>query len=374
MNQELVSLFAKLAKNPVEVKKKALEYGADYLGGEWKTLTVDDVDVVQMTGGQSNYLYHVTARKPISSAPCRFLIRLHCQAATQVFTDTVVTSILSERGLGPKLYGFFAGGRLEEFLPSETLDNDSVSLPENAEKIGAIFPKLHALDVPIPKKPRAIEMIREFFAECRQFGGSVFKLVPGSVQFNDSSIPAEVTVDQLEKELADFEKMCSIFDDSVVFCHNDLWSANILCLNDSKEIVFIDFEYSSYNWRSYDLSMHLSECAFDYRVPFPPGVHVHQKFFENHPNMRLFCSAYIDSLRQMSPNTESENRDKQIDRLELEVKFFLPLVNFCWAIWSLKNLWAGREDDVDLAVAASNRLAVYFHYKSQSEQIYNQLK
>ena len=126
--------------------------------------------------------------------------------------------------------------------------------------------------------------------------------------------------------------------------------------------------------------MHLSECAFDYRVPFPPGVHVNQIFFENHPNIRVFCESYIDSLYKMKiENPEqkyplTENREKEVNRLIQECKFFLPLVNMLWATWSIKNLWTGKEDNVDLKVAASNRLSVFFHFKSQSENIYNELK
>uniref|UniRef100_A0A1I7UQN0 Choline/ethanolamine kinase n=1 Tax=Caenorhabditis tropicalis TaxID=1561998 RepID=A0A1I7UQN0_9PELO len=383
MNQELINFFSTLSENSLNIRKKALEYGRDYLGGEWKSLTENDVDVVQMTGGQSNLLYLVTSspgKISYESTPSCFLIRLHCQQENQVFTDTVVFSIMSERQLGPKLYGFFPGGRLEQFLPSITLDNDTVSIPEVAKKIGANLPKLHAIEVPIPKKPKAILMIREFLEECRSTGNNVFKLVSGSVQFNDSEIPKEVTIDKLEEEVTKFEKMCSIFDETVVFSHNDLWSANILQLNETKDIVFIDFEYSSYNWRSFDLSMHLSECAFDYRVPFPPGVHVNQIYFENHPNIRIFCEAYIDSLYKMkkeNPNQKyplTDNREKEISRLIQECKFFLPLVNMLWATWSIKNLWAGKQDDVDLTVAASNRLSVFFHFKSQSERIYNELK
>lgn len=32
-------------------------------------------------------------------------------------TDSVITMLLSERKIGPKLYGIFPGGRLEEYIP-----------------------------------------------------------------------------------------------------------------------------------------------------------------------------------------------------------------------------------------------------------------
>ena len=39
-------------------------------------------------------------------------------------TDCVITMLLAERNLGPKLYGIFPGGRLEEYIPvSNSLSN-----------------------------------------------------------------------------------------------------------------------------------------------------------------------------------------------------------------------------------------------------------
>ena len=85
------------------------------------------------SGGQSNLIYMAScknSKKLSSDTPECFLIRIHCQPSSQVFNDTVIFSVMSERGLGPKLYGFFPGGRLEEYLPSRTLDTDSIKLPE----------------------------------------------------------------------------------------------------------------------------------------------------------------------------------------------------------------------------------------------------
>ena len=45
--------------------------------------------------------------------------------------------------------------------------------------------------------------------------------------------------------------------------------------------------------------MFLCENAFDYRVP-PPGVRIDQKFLVEHPNMQIFCEAYIDSLYKVN--------------------------------------------------------------------------
>ena len=58
----------------------------------------------------------------------------------------------------------------------------------------------------------------------------------------------------------------------VVFCHNDMQEGNILLReNTSKpELVLIDFEYCSYNYRGFDVANHFAEWQYDYtEVDYP---------------------------------------------------------------------------------------------------------
>lgn len=52
----------------------------------------------------------------------------------------------------------------------------------------------------------------------------------------------------------------------VVFCHNDMQEGNILLRQNSlkRELVIIDFEYCSYNYRGFDLANHFVEWQYDY--------------------------------------------------------------------------------------------------------------
>ena len=69
--------------------------------------------------------------KPRGREPAEVLLRLfgkHLQQPTSnseesseyfiaaLVLENVIFTLLSERNLGPKLYGVFAGGRLEEFI------------------------------------------------------------------------------------------------------------------------------------------------------------------------------------------------------------------------------------------------------------------
>lgn len=382
MISDIRTLFTKNSLDSDVILRKALELGSDYLHGGWSQLEMNEIEVTQITGGQSNLIYMASCKnlsKLSSDTPECFLIRIHCQPSSQVFNDTVIFSIMSERGLGPKLYGFFPGGRLEEYLPSRTLDTDSIKLPEITQRVGALYPKYHSINVPISKCAGALQFIRHNLEDYKTLGGSVHKMRPCSVKYEDEPLRETISVEELEREIEVFEKWSEVFDDTIVFSHNDLAPLNVLELSDTKEIVFIDFEYASYNWRGFDLCMFLCENAFDYRVP-PPGVKIDQKFLEEHPNMRIFCEAYIDTLYKMNTSDPdrkvplTENREEEICKLALEIQFFIPLVNLFWAVWSLKNFLAKHDNGHDLEVAASDRLTLYFHCKQKSESIYNLFK
>lgn len=63
----------------------------------------------------------------------------------------------------------------------------------------------------------------------------------------------------------------------VVFCHNDLQEGNILLRLDNQEsrvsqpeLVVIDFEFCSYNYRGFDFANHMCEWLYDYSNENPP--------------------------------------------------------------------------------------------------------
>jgi len=62
--------------------------------------------------------------KPIGDEPRDALLRLYGQTIDgddYKVTNSLITMLLSERRLGPKLYGVFAGGRIEEYIPVSRL-------------------------------------------------------------------------------------------------------------------------------------------------------------------------------------------------------------------------------------------------------------
>ncbi|VDM28798.1 unnamed protein product [Toxocara canis] len=73
-------------------------------------------------GGMSNMLF--LCRLPethsaLRDEPNKVLLRVYFNPETEshLVAESVIFTLLSERHLGPKLYGIFSGGRLEEYIP-----------------------------------------------------------------------------------------------------------------------------------------------------------------------------------------------------------------------------------------------------------------
>ncbi|GBN49000.1 Choline/ethanolamine kinase [Araneus ventricosus] len=128
---------------------------------KWKATSSEgdcEVQSNRRSGGLSNSLYrcsipeNVVVKNP--KTPRQVLLRIYGpfqENMNVVLTEVTTFIFLAERKLGPKLYGVFPKGRLEEFIPSRTLLNKDYRLMHRA--IAREMAKIHALDVPVRKIP-----------------------------------------------------------------------------------------------------------------------------------------------------------------------------------------------------------------------------
>lgn len=66
-------------------------------------------------------------------------------------TQTLVFQKWGEIGHGPKLYGCFRGGRVEEFIPNHTVNDDDLVDPVFREHFARKLANFHYMDVPVNK-------------------------------------------------------------------------------------------------------------------------------------------------------------------------------------------------------------------------------
>ncbi len=78
----------------------------------------------RFSGGLSNLLYLCALSDKVKEREGeqrRVLVRYYGQIIREnsesVLTDSVIYSLLAEKGLGPMLYGVFNSGRVEQYVP-----------------------------------------------------------------------------------------------------------------------------------------------------------------------------------------------------------------------------------------------------------------
>lgn len=111
------------------------------------------------SGGLSNLLYHISLPDIVceddeknQTVPKEVLLRVYGQihgerALESLITESVIFTLLSERGLGPKLHGIFPGGRIEEFINARPLLTTELSNEKLSTQIAQKMAAIHTMEV-----------------------------------------------------------------------------------------------------------------------------------------------------------------------------------------------------------------------------------
>ncbi|KRX67618.1 Choline/ethanolamine kinase, partial [Trichinella sp. T9] len=346
---------------PLAVKERALSLCACFLGGAWKEVPVQKFSIQRMSGGLSNVLLlcqHELDVYPDSAVPCKILLRIYFnpETETNVVEESVTFMLLSERQLGPKLYGIFPGGRLEEYIPSRPLSAVEVRQSHFSRQIAAKMAQFHALSVPLSKEPTYLfdalkRWMRQLKNNADRFPEFLVRFDNQVISLNEERLVQEINL------IRDFTDNCK---SPVVFCHNDIQEGNILLPNECsshKDIMFIDFEYSSYNYRGFDLANHFCEWIFDCTITEPPGFVVEPSHFPTEAEQLQFFSSYLEELK----------KPVDADVLEFmlqEVSGFVPVSHLLWGVWALlQNIVSPMQADFNFMEYAKTRMSLYFHLR-----------
>lgn len=350
-----------------EMRDRAYRICRDYLHGAWRLITPPEMVIKQISGGLSNLLYYCAlpaSHPPKATEPSEVLLRIYGQvhgedALESVLAESVIFALLSERRLGPRLYGVFPGGRLEQFIPARPLFTRELADPELSAIIATKMANIHALNVPISKEPcwiwntmeRWLRTSQEFLSQKPQLGRE-----------QDSSLVERLQQVDFQKEMEFLRQVVARVQSPVVFAHNDMQEGNILLKTGPKpatgidRIALIDFEYCSYNYRGFDLANHFCEWIYEYKLPVHPYFTVD---CDNYPSrqkqvnfIRMYLDAYERSRRGKSAAALSNGTEEAAalqqngavacapshpaeETLLQEVAAFTPASHLFWALWSI---------------------------------------
>ncbi|KAK9754187.1 hypothetical protein QE152_g1666 [Popillia japonica] len=374
----------KMGPDSQEIRELAARICRDYLNGAWKTINSQNIVFKHISGGLSNLLYYIslpesmTKKTPAvlanqssstsnsstisvrrnsgvgnnqqeSEPPNSVLIRIYGQThgdrnMEHLLTESVIFTLLSERGLGPKLYGLFPGGRIEQYIDARPLLTNELSDSALSEMIARKMAAIHSMEVPLHKEPGWLwDTIDRWLKTCeKKLRGDLPDVAKDladinlreEVKFLRNRLEAEQSPvvfchnDMQEGNILEAEQS------PVVFCHNDMQEGNILIrqdINDNNDdktkIVLIDFEYCSYNYRSYDLANHFIEWTYNYTVEKEPYYSDIPEDYPSDDQRLSFIRAYLDEM----------GSDECPQKLLREVEVFTMATHFFWGLWSVVN-------------------------------------
>ncbi|XP_031755918.1 choline kinase alpha isoform X2 [Xenopus tropicalis] len=254
------------------------------------------------------------------------------QGAEAMVMESVMFAILAERSLGPKLYGIFPQGRLEEFIPSRKLETSELSLPDLSAEIAEKMARFHGMNMPFNKEPKWL------FGTMEKYLQQVLK-----IKFTRESHTRKlnkILAYDLSKEMRSLRCLLEATSSPVVFCHNDCQEGNILLLDgrensEKQKLMLIDFEYSSYNYRGFDIGNHFCEWMYDYtfeKFPFFKAT------FSKYPTRRQqihFVNSYLTEFLPGFENISNEEQSKLENELLIEINRFALASHFFWGLWSI---------------------------------------
>ncbi|KAM4619054.1 choline kinase alpha isoform 1-T1 [Polymixia lowei] len=340
----------------LETKRKAYLWCREFLHGAWKIVSEEDFQITIIRGGLSNKLFLCALPDTLNNVgdePRSVLLRLYgailqmsCnkgdsgqsnkenqfQGAEAMVLESVMFAILAERELGPKLYGIFPLGRLEQYVPSRKLDTCELSDPCISAEVAEKMAKFHGMRMPFNKEPKWL------FGTMEKYLNQVMRLTftreSHLRRFN------RLLSYNLPHEMDMLKALLESTNSPVVFCHNDCQEGNILLLkgrqtSDRQKLMLIDFEYSSYNYRGFDLGNHFCEWMYDYSHDKFPFFKVNAQNYPSKAQQLHFIESYLKETDQGFDNLNEEDQMKLKEEIYVEVNRFSLASHFFWGLWSI---------------------------------------
>ncbi|KAG9314591.1 choline kinase cytoplasm [Chiua virens] len=353
--------------------------------------TAQHIDPAQLSirkasGCLTNAVYFVSY-PPLPSIPT-LLLRIYGTSSSSLISrsrELHTLHVLSSRyHIGPRIYGTFTNGRIEEYFDSITLRPADLRDERISRWIGARMAELHSVEVTAIEGPLAV---RKLEGKSWEIGvkRNVKTWVPiarqvlthpnvGEAERIALSLDAfvEVWVRYL-RWLSQVEKAEGA--SRRVFAHNDTQYGNLLRLTgklpegtpEHRELVVVDFEYAAPNPLAFDIANHFHEWTADYHSSTPHLLDPTR--YPTDQQRRNFYQAYlshVDSPFETPPHEVAG--DMRLAKLERQVSLWSPASHGMWAVWGIiqakddvERGCAGTAAEFDYIGYAKCRMEMFFH-------------
>ncbi|KAK6037040.1 hypothetical protein COOONC_25455, partial [Cooperia oncophora] len=126
---------------------------------------------------------------------------------------------------------------------------------------------------------------------------------------------------------------------------------------ESLSLNLVDFEFSFYNYRGFDLANYFCASAIEHNLREYPRYRIDLNKLHNRSMKMEFCKEYVREAKELNISIKSDLS------LLREINQFEPVVNLFWAIF---NLYCEKDTlaIMDCEAYACDRLALYYQSRS----------
>jgi len=292
------------------------------------------------------------------------------QKENHIFTE------LAKKKVGPSYYGGDMTYRLEEYCDSTVLTPSDVGIKSIRRGITKALATLHQADVEgLDKTPMSLRILED---------GYMKKIVTEKARKRIYTAEEEGWLKEIlslvsDEEINFWKEVLVREKNSVVFSHNDLHALNILVLDKKEQIKLVDYEYSCYNYRGYDIANFLNESTMDYTISEYPYYTLDLNKALNEEDLEDFISYYLFFSKFAGASFDEETLlsdeeyfrsiivenggdlaefKQEVAAIKEEVKICAMLSHYYWVLWGVV-MSKNPEIQFDYLHYAYSRFTVY---------------
>ncbi|KAF0986498.1 hypothetical protein HZS_6257 [Henneguya salminicola] len=337
-----------------EIKEDARNWCAKFIGGAWAHCNPEQFLITPIKGALTNYIYLCELNKTIpieKHEHRRVILRLYGEisGSHEKFYEILIFNILSERKLGPKLLGAFKNGRIEQYIESRALSVAELREGSYLERIARKMAKFHLLEIPFDKRPKYItRFVEKYLPHIHRAFENNEDMTQRQKEIINTLASRNVIKEYEDLKVA-LEKMNSL----TVYCHNDVQEGNLLVLPSNysspqlEQIMVIDFEYSYYGYRGYDIGNHFCEFIMQNVSDKPLGFDYDPGCYPTHQQQMAFAEAYLNCISEELKNSNDSSRNYFLtspDSLIKEANHHSLMSHLFWGFWGVAQHYLSHID------------------------------
>ena len=353
-------------------------------------LTPASLKIHKVSGSLTNAVFFIshTAAKTV-------LLRVYGPSSSSLISrphELHTLHVLSScYGIGPRVYGTFANGRVEQYFESEALTPREMRDPQVSAWIGMRMAELHCVDLRRATGETDGGELENVRRAVRSWLGPAREVV----RLAQARGHPRAAVLQLERFAEEWEEYWAWLmrwerthgRSERVFAHNDAQYGNLLQMTtprgrepahhkvrayapaaadaDGVQIIVVDFEYAGPNAAAYDIANHFHEWMADYHAARP-----HELERARYPDVRARRNFYVAYLtqRHSAANMSSSSStvlptDAEVDALDAAVQAWSPASHGMWAVWGIvqarEEVAGGGGGEFDYLEYAASRMVLF---------------